>query len=81
MCLARDPLCIIAYADICNGLAPSRLADHVIPKNAGGEDSLDNLQGACFLCHDRKTKLVDMPLIAAFKASQVSQLLQTAARG
>jgi len=77
MCLARDPLCKIAYRTICNGFAPSTVADHIVAKNAGGENSIDNLQGCCQRCHDRKTRLVDVPAIRVHR----SQLLATARSG
>jgi len=47
MVLARDPLCN------CN--QPATEVDHIVPKSAGGSDSMENLQGLCKPCHSRKT--------------------------
>ena len=49
MVLARDPIC-----KICNR-EPSVDVDHIIPKEDGGPDSMENLQGACHSCHSKKT--------------------------
>jgi len=51
--LRRDPIC-----KIC-GRAPSTEVDHIIPREAGGTDDPDNLQGACKPCHSRKTAQED----------------------
>lgn len=39
----------------CLGLGISTDVDHIIPKSRGGEDTPENLQGACHSCHSRKT--------------------------
>lgn len=52
MVLARDPLCKDPFRSGCN--APSTVADHIIPKQAGGPDAMENLQGLCNDCHNRK---------------------------
>jgi 5-methylcytosine-specific restriction protein A len=57
MVLARDPLCKIVI--LCNGTAPSTDADHIVARNAGGEDTMENLQGACHACHSYKTATED----------------------
>lgn len=57
MVLARDPLCRIAV--LCGGLAPSTDADHVVPRRLGGDDTMENLQGACHACHSYKTAIFD----------------------
>jgi 5-methylcytosine-specific restriction protein A len=57
MVLARDPLCRIAIT--CQGMRPSTDADHIIPKRLGGEDTMENLQGACHACHSYKTRVID----------------------
>jgi len=33
-------------------------ADHVIPKDAGGQDTLDNLVAACIKCNGQKTNMI-----------------------
>ena len=35
------------------------VVDHVIPRESGGIDALDNLQALCKSCHDRKTAKTD----------------------
>lgn len=57
MILARDPLCRIAI--LCDGSAPSTEADHIVPRARGGDDSMENLQGACRACHSHKTATED----------------------
>lgn len=56
--LARDPLCkiqVLCGAGV-NGLpALSTEADHIIPISRGGDESMENLQGACHACHSHKT--------------------------
>jgi 5-methylcytosine-specific restriction endonuclease McrA len=49
MVLARDPVCTICHREA------STHADHVIPKVAGGEDSLENVRGTCATCNARKS--------------------------
>jgi len=56
MVLARDPLCKIAI--LCDGMAPSVDADHILRKPLG-DDSMENLQGACHACHSYKTAVKD----------------------
>jgi len=49
--IARDKYCQIQLLG-CTGMAT--MADHVIPKARGGDDSLTNLQGACLSCNSKK---------------------------
>jgi 5-methylcytosine-specific restriction protein A len=46
--LAEHPTCVICGA-------PAIVADHVIPKAAGGDDDWSNLQALCRSCHGKKT--------------------------
>jgi hypothetical protein len=62
--IARDPLCQLNFEG-CTRL--STLADHKTPKNAGGDDSMDNLQGVCSPCHGIKTRTIDPQLVAAYR--------------
>src|SRR5690606_12354497 len=49
-CLARDPMCKWPGCHL-----PSKEADHIIPREDGGADTLENLQGLCHTHHSRKT--------------------------
>jgi 5-methylcytosine-specific restriction protein A len=55
--LARDPLCRIG--NLCGGMGISTEADHIVPRARGGDDSMENLQGACHACHSHKTATED----------------------
>ena len=48
--LAAYPMCAACH------VAPSTIADHVIPVAEGGTDDIDNGQGMCAACHNRKTR-------------------------
>lgn len=77
--IGRDPICMIVHRLIADGHVSrgsaeheqleelctqvSTLADHVVPKAAGGDDAMDNLQGGCAPCHGWKTRRVDPKLI------------------
>jgi len=51
--LARDPLCVCCLS--LGRVSPSRVADHVVPVNAGGHaDDPANGQGLCDHCHNVK---------------------------
>jgi 5-methylcytosine-specific restriction endonuclease McrA len=62
--IARDPLCQLNFEG-CTRI--STLADHKTPKNAGGDDSMDNLQGVCSVCHGIKTRMIDPQRVAAYR--------------
>ena len=49
MVLRREPMC-----RHCKDRAASDV-DHIISKQRGGQDTMDNLQGLCGTCHARKT--------------------------
>jgi len=66
--IARDPFCMIG--EICDPVdpvtgkrsgrrAPSTDVDHIKPREAGGTDHEENLQGACHACHSWKTATQD----------------------
>jgi 5-methylcytosine-specific restriction enzyme A len=55
MILRRDPLCRDPFRIGCT--QPSKIGDHIIPKSAGGMDALENTQGLCIDCHNRKIAL------------------------
>ena len=46
--LARDPVCPCG--------APATVADHVVPLRRGGDWSVENGQGRCVSCHNRKAR-------------------------
>lgn len=49
MILSRHPICCSCQE------APSAHADHITPLKQGGDYSLENGQGLCHPCHNRKT--------------------------
>jgi 5-methylcytosine-specific restriction enzyme A len=57
----RDPFCVIAKicVDLHGDVLPTTEVDHIVPKDKGGKDYPDNLQGACHRCHAWKTKNFD----------------------
>jgi 5-methylcytosine-specific restriction protein A len=50
MIIARHPVCAVC------GVRPAIDVDHITPLEAGGEDTIANLQGLCRQCHGRKTR-------------------------
>lgn len=55
MQLAREPLCRMCREQGKRTIAT--VADHIKPRDKGGEDSLDNLQSLCQSCHSKKSML------------------------
>ncbi len=49
MIIGRHPICCGCHE------RPSVIADHVLPLSMGGDYSLENGQGLCQACHNRKT--------------------------
>ena len=61
MVLARQPLCADPF-DLHREHGETVAAtevDHIVAKDRGGDDSMDNLQGLCKSCHSRKTAIKD----------------------
>jgi hypothetical protein len=46
-CLSASPLCVTCGA-------PAVVADHIIPRSAGGADSLENLRSLCLHHHAQR---------------------------
>lgn|SRR5690348_2978009 len=64
--LRRDPFCrlgVICDPDKTGRVAPSTEVDHIIPREAGGSDADENLQGACKACHSWKTATQDSEFV------------------
>ncbi|MGD9890306.1 MAG: HNH endonuclease [Dehalococcoidia bacterium] len=53
LALRRSPLCVRCLE--AGRTVVATVADHVLPRKAGGEDSLDNLEGLCATCHGKKS--------------------------
>lgn len=54
--LRRDPLCVMCLAETPPRTSPTVDVDHIVPIADGGAPwSLDNLQGLCRACHDKKS--------------------------
>lgn len=51
--LNRNPICVECAAVGRTSVAVE--VDHVIPREDGGPDSVENLQPLCSMCHARKT--------------------------
>jgi 5-methylcytosine-specific restriction protein A len=54
---ARDPLCRLCV--MRGWYVPTQEVDHIIPREMGGADSLENCRGLCKSCHSRKTMTED----------------------
>lgn len=57
MVLARDPLCV--HCEEAGRVTPATVADHITPLDPldpyAGDWSMENGQGLCHACHNRKT--------------------------
>jgi 5-methylcytosine-specific restriction protein A len=47
--LARDVVCVAGW--VCGGRSLATEADHIIAKEDGGQDSMENVRGLCSACH------------------------------
>ena len=68
MVLARQPLCADPFGvhREHGETVPATEVDHIVAKDQGGDDSMDNLQGLCKSCHSEKTwreKHGQLPLV------------------
>jgi 5-methylcytosine-specific restriction endonuclease McrA len=53
-CLARDNYrCRVPRNGVLCG-RPASTADHIVPRDAGGPHTLDNLRAACLSCNSRR---------------------------
>ena len=61
MVLAAQPLCADPFGIHAEAgeVVPSTDVDHIIPREQGGRDVFENLQGLCKSCHSRKTATQD----------------------
>jgi len=55
------------------GERPSAEADHIVPAAEGGTDSIDNGQGLCLDCHERKTQAERARGLARYQAVRPRQ--------
>ncbi len=55
--LSAEPLCTgpDSYCLGSGRVTPATVADHIIPRNQGGADTLSNLQSLCASCHNKKS--------------------------
>jgi 5-methylcytosine-specific restriction protein A len=66
----RDPLCVDPFQIGCTSASTD--VDHIIPKQQGGKDSMENLQGLCESCHARKTLLEKTVAFACYSDAATS---------
>lgn len=70
MVLRRDPLCYDPFGIECTQASSD--AEHVIPRAAGGTDTVGvNLRGCCEACHSRKTLLEQTVRFASLCSCEV----------
>lgn len=55
MVLARQPTCADPFGRHGGRLVTATVADHIVPLRRGGDWRLENGQGLCVSCHNRKT--------------------------
>jgi 5-methylcytosine-specific restriction protein A len=56
--LVRDAWKCVSCGRVCGDRGEAHV-DHVVPKSAGGTDTLENLQTMCVRCHSAKTARED----------------------
>ncbi|MCK6486449.1 MAG: HNH endonuclease [Phycisphaerae bacterium] len=59
MQLMRQPLCADPFGVHEGRPVAGEHVDHIVPRRAGGTDTLENLQTLCASCHSRKTVWCD----------------------
>lgn len=59
MQLMRQPLCADPFGVHAGRPVRGAHVDHIVPRQAGGTDALENLQTLCASCHSRKTVRCD----------------------
>lgn len=61
MVLAAQPLCADPFGihAAAGEVVAATDVDHIIPRQQGGRDVFDNLQGLCHSCHSKKTATQD----------------------
>lgn len=52
--IKKDPLCELCLKK--DLIAQAKIADHIIPRDEGGPDTLENLQSLCVQCERKKHK-------------------------
>lgn len=66
--LLRDRICVAGWT--CGGRHLANHCDHIIPKELGGLDTMDNLRGLCSGCHTFRhvcdTKGIELPPYETF---------------
>jgi len=69
--LRREPICQDPFRTGCK--APATQADHIIPKWAGGTDSIENGEGLCESDHGLKTR-IEQGIIFEHATSEIPTL-------
>jgi 5-methylcytosine-specific restriction protein A len=57
--LSGEPLCVDPFGRHRDVPVVATDVDHIVARDRGGDDSIDNLQPLCHACHSRKTATRD----------------------